>query len=913
VACLAVATAALAACGAPRPPARSIQFQAIAHTSRLANGMRVMVVEDPTTNLVQLAIRLDVGSADDPTGKGGLAHLVEHLMYQLAGAPDGSPAGAQLSDVAIRFNAQTTWEATVYESVAPADHLGRLLEIEGRRFSARCTDIDPGTFEREREVVRHERALDTGPGEPDGGAVEMLMRHIYPPGHPYARPAGGSGPELSRLTLADACAFTAAHYRSDRMVVVLSGAIEPRRAIAQVARHLGRLMPGAAPTSRPIYPPLAAERRTTRGMPPGIGPVVVVAWPMPPPYSRDRAIAAIALSLLRSQLASQTEHETAVIELGERRAPVAAAIIRLGRRARADPEAVASALMAVRRAVRLATIMPTSEVLRPLLHRRARELLSGFDALPSRVRSLAAALQIGAREQSFAAELELLDRLTPRDVSLAASELFEHERARVVVMEADDTPVGRIATEARFHAGAGHDDSWTFPVDVGQAASPLRLPLPRSILARAERLRLNNGLEVILLPTGVTPLVRAQLVFAGGGADDPPGGEGLAFLAAHALDFRASRAHDGAAYKRLARLGDELEVRVDGDRTSFTMMGLSNHLDSVLAGLALLVEEGQYRDDLLDRLRHLLPSRTADENIGASLFGGRRSDSPAQLRRSLYRRAYGASHPYARAEAHWLPGAERIVREDVDALRRRRFGARNGVLIITGQFDPSAAREHAARWFASLRPGEAHLVARPPTAARTARAVVVVAADPADATTVIHIAFPTVRDPKSRAARMVLARILDERMARVREVLGAAYSASASYQDRAGTGMFVIEAAVDASRTADALAAMMAELARIRAGGSADLAASFVRARRAVLNQVVAEPSGAVAAGRLISAVLERSESLGGHEGLAQQIMALTVYDLRPVVALDLSPEHETVGLLGPADRVAAARRAAGL
>jgi hypothetical protein len=106
---------------------------------------------------------------------------------------------------------------------------------------------------------------------------------------------------------------------------------------------------------------------------------------------------------------------------------------------------------------------------------------------------------------------------------------------------------------------------------------------------------------------------------------------------------------------------------------------------------------------------------------------------------------------------------------------------------------------------------------------------------------------------------------------------------------------------------------MMAELARIRAGGSADLAASFVRARRAVLNQVVAEPSGAVAAGRLISAVLERSESLGGHEGLAQQIMALTVYDLRPVVALDLSPEHETVGLLGPADRVAAARRAAGL
>ncbi|HWM84196.1 MAG TPA: pitrilysin family protein, partial [Kofleriaceae bacterium] len=316
----AVFVVTLGACGGPRPPSRHIQFESTSHSARLANGMRVLVVEDHATNLVQLGVRLDVGSASDPIGKAGLAHLVEHLMFQIG---EDRPIGAELSAVAIGFNAHTTWEATQYVTMARADQLERLLALEARRFAASCKSISPGTFEREREVVRNERRLQGGPS---GGDVELLMREIYPAGHPYVRSVAGSDLELSRLTLADACGFIAAHYRPDRMVVVLSGDIEARRAISMVRRNLGRLRSRSRPARSagrvPDYPALVAAHRSARGAVMGDSPVVAVAWPMPPAFSHERAASAIATSLLHSELTQEQGPGGLMMELGEARAPV---------------------------------------------------------------------------------------------------------------------------------------------------------------------------------------------------------------------------------------------------------------------------------------------------------------------------------------------------------------------------------------------------------------------------------------------------------------------------------------------------------------------------------------------------------------------------------------------------------------
>jgi hypothetical protein len=46
------------------------------------NGLRFVVVSDTTTPLVEVDVRYEVGAREDPSGKAGLAHLVEHLMFE---------------------------------------------------------------------------------------------------------------------------------------------------------------------------------------------------------------------------------------------------------------------------------------------------------------------------------------------------------------------------------------------------------------------------------------------------------------------------------------------------------------------------------------------------------------------------------------------------------------------------------------------------------------------------------------------------------------------------------------------------------------------------------------------------------------------------------------------------------------
>ena len=317
-----VLVVALASCGGPRPPSRVIRFESTAHTAELQNGLRVLVVEDHTTNLVQLAIRVDAGSASDPPGKSGLAHLVEHLMFQVESEAGARPVGAELSAVAIAFNAVTTWEATQFVTMARADQVERLIALEGRRFASRCESIDQGTFEREREVVRNERRLHSGAL---GGDVEQLIRHIYPPDHPYARPVVGSDLEISRLTLGDVCGFIAGHYRPEDMVLVLSGDVAARPAIAMARRHMGALR-GRGPASRwrPSYPTLTGARRVARGalLFGGGDPTVVIAWPLPPAYTRERAAASIAMALLQGELSREDGPGGLMVELEIGRAHV---------------------------------------------------------------------------------------------------------------------------------------------------------------------------------------------------------------------------------------------------------------------------------------------------------------------------------------------------------------------------------------------------------------------------------------------------------------------------------------------------------------------------------------------------------------------------------------------------------------
>ncbi len=885
------AAIACAACHAPPPaPPRTIRFESTVHSERLPNGLRVLVLEDRGTNLVEIGIRVAAGSASDPDGQTGLAHLVEHLMFEVR--RDGRPLAAQLSALAIGFNAHTTWEATHYATTARADQLPQILALEAQRFAATCGDIPPGTFEREREVVRNELRLRTSlPLE----GMTSLVDAIYPVGHPYRRSVGGLDTDLAALELGDVCGFLARHYTPDRIVVVISGNVRPRAALTLVERTFGSLAARrpAAPARFPGLRTARVEIESDLDDEPGL----VVAWRMPPRYTARYVLAQLALALVQMRLPGSDR-----IVLGGDEQPIAVFRLRAG-----DAEEM---LEKVDDAIARVVERLDDRELEALINRRARALLSDFDQLGSRVERLAESFQAGEGDHIFVFQLQLLNRATRDSIKNAADEVFGGPRV-VVETHPGVRRVERRPWASLSYAGRSHDDAWTAPVDPAEATRPLEVPIAPGRLSQATEYTHESGMRVVLLQTPAVPLLHARLLFAGGSADDPPNRQGLAEVTAEALTFKGISAHAGTtpAYVALRWFGDDLDRDVGTDQTVFEVRGLSSHLDAMIAGLASLVIDGEYRDDVMERrLRDRSKDRKKKESPGLRRLR-RWVDVRIRFERELLAAIYGPTHPYARVRE--LDSTYHgITADDVEALRRERFTARNAVLVVTGQFDPDLVREHIDHWFDDMPTGRPARRLRPPASPRRPPGgVIAVETAPDDVTTTLHVAFGTEADPRARAARLVAVRILNERAARIRTQLGASYAVRATYHENRGPGMIKVEAEVDAARVEEALRALVAEIGLVRAGG-AEIDEAFVRARREVLHHALAEDSGAGSAGDRIAALAARGLPLRTYTELARQVMRLTIADVMPIFTRDLAPDKAVIAVLGPPASVAAARRA---
>src|SRR5271154_7001086 len=150
----------------------------------LPSGMRIVIEEDRSQPLVAVVAVVDVGSAQDPPGKEGLAHLVEHLAFRAK--PDGKLQRSSLLSFAGSgsWNAFTSHDLTTYVEVGPTESLAQLLALEGNRLLSPLAGVDAQAFDVERGVVKNELFERDEQGQ--STAVEThLFGALYPAGHPY--------------------------------------------------------------------------------------------------------------------------------------------------------------------------------------------------------------------------------------------------------------------------------------------------------------------------------------------------------------------------------------------------------------------------------------------------------------------------------------------------------------------------------------------------------------------------------------------------------------------------------------------------------------------------------------------------------------------------------------------------------
>ncbi|WP_044259221.1 M16 family metallopeptidase [Richelia intracellularis] len=253
----------------------------------LENGMKFIILENHEAPVVSFVTYVDVGGVDEPDGKTGLAHFLEHLAFKgttLIGTKNyqiekpllerldeldkkiqvfeeqGKPD--EVSELKTKFdatevlatriveqnelgriveqaggvdlNATTSTEATRYFYSFPANKLELWMSLESERF------LDPvwREFHKEKNVILEERRLRVD-NSPIGQMLEKFIGTAYTL-HPYRRPVIGYNQDIRNLTRKDIKDFFVTHYIPEKITIAIVGDVNPNSVKELAKVYFGR-------------------------------------------------------------------------------------------------------------------------------------------------------------------------------------------------------------------------------------------------------------------------------------------------------------------------------------------------------------------------------------------------------------------------------------------------------------------------------------------------------------------------------------------------------------------------------------------------------------------------------------------------------------------------------------------------
>ncbi len=227
----------------------------------LANGLQVVVVPDHRTPVVTHMVWYRVGSADEPPGKSGIAHFLEHLMFKGTARNPAGRFSKTLATIGGQENAFTSNDYTSYfQRVAP-QNLATVMDFEADRMTGLVLNED--NVASERKVVLEEWNQVVG-NVPAARLGEQVAAALYL-NHPYGRPVIGWHHEIEQLNREDALAFYRRFYTPNNAVLVIAGDVTADEVRALAEQTYGKVERRAeiGPRLRPREPAPSAVRHVT--------------------------------------------------------------------------------------------------------------------------------------------------------------------------------------------------------------------------------------------------------------------------------------------------------------------------------------------------------------------------------------------------------------------------------------------------------------------------------------------------------------------------------------------------------------------------------------------------------------------------------------------------------------------------
>ena len=660
---------------------------------RLSNGLRVLLAPMESSSSIAFNMIYLSGSLEDPQGKGGTAHLLEHLLYRGTESLPGAQLAQALSQLGIQSNATTSYDRTRYHAVLSADQdkLDYLIALEAERMvKAR---FDQADLEGERDVVLREMAQHQD--NPLNALTQSILASATPD-QGLGRPVLGSQAELGRVGLDDVRAFYAQHYQPGNAVIVVTGRFDAAHTLREIERHFVAL-PG-----RPVAEPVALSLPTgpasvqVRG---GSHEWLVLAYPL----AGARAPGNIVLAPLSDILAAEPHGRLyQALMVADKGAGVVAQSVSF----RGGGYQLFAVLLGEGQSM--------DEARGALI-----EQVEGLARQPLKVEELQRFQNTwkSVKTQVLRDPMLLANRLS-EDVAVGDWRLFLDSHARVAELTVDKLqsqalayfqPQRRLLGELR--PGEGQAPAAQAPVvpaaaREGLTAKAVELPDAVDLEAFAESVELversirrdtlDNGLKLALrqLPGASRP-VEGILNLRFGDAESLAGKRALADL----VGTLVLRGTQNRSYQQIVdqviAMGSRLViVPEDGGVLKVSFQVEREHLGEMLELIADILQKPAFQRTELHLVKRNWQSAWA-RPIG----------QPAAVAAlSLGRQA--APWPVADIRRHFEP-KERLAelkplsRDDLLTFHRDFYGANHGEFALSGDFDPQAVREQVQRLFGS--------------------------------------------------------------------------------------------------------------------------------------------------------------------------------------------------------------------
>ncbi len=200
---------------------------------------------------VAIGILVDAGSALDPAGKSGLAHLTEHLMFQGTSNRDERAISRIMDSAGGRVGAFTSRDYTCFFSLVLDEHITYVLDLMGDVLLNSIFPLD--RLEREKMAILRE--ID-GANDSPRDRAHMLLKSLAWRNHPLGDPIAGFPDTVTGIERDDVIYFVHERYLPNKFVIAAAGNVTHEDFVAQTRDSFWRLLgqaPAVSPRTSPIH------------------------------------------------------------------------------------------------------------------------------------------------------------------------------------------------------------------------------------------------------------------------------------------------------------------------------------------------------------------------------------------------------------------------------------------------------------------------------------------------------------------------------------------------------------------------------------------------------------------------------------------------------------------------------------